>query len=241
MKKQIMTALLMCATAVAMAQSDWGAWTEVSAEYEITKKWDVAVEGELRTRDFLKSIDRYSIGATTSFSPTKIFNVGVGYDFIDSYRDSYETSGGNIVDDYWRIKNRLYLQTKFKFKPSIFNVGVRLRYQYTNESRVSIPKYSPSGKRKENKVKEAEDENVFRSKLSVSVKATKLLRPFVSYELSNDLDDSFGLKRQRIEAGTAFRINKKNSINLSYKRNIYKGDDEGKTKNVIGISYEITL
>ncbi|MCR5696883.1 MAG: DUF2490 domain-containing protein [Marinilabiliaceae bacterium] len=241
MKKRVLLTVALAASAAwAAAQTDLGVWTELDGEYAINKKWDVGINAEVRTRDFLSGFDRYSIGVSTDFAPTKILSFGAGYFFIDSHKDSYTTKKGNIVDDYWRIKNRFYLQTKLKFKPSILTIGVRLRYQHTKENEVSIAKYSASGVRKSNEVKEANSDNILRTKFSLSVKATKLLRPYVGYELSNNLD-GFSLEKQRFEVGTDFKLNKYNTIGIGYKRNIYSDDDDDKTHNVLSVSYKLSM
>ncbi len=241
MKKLILTALAAIVAVGAFAQTDLGLWTEASADFGLGKKWNLGIEGEIRTCEGLSSFDRWSLGASAEFQPVKVFGLGAGYIFIDTHKEESTTKKGNIVDEYWRIKNRLFFQTKFKFKPSILRIGLRLRYQYTKEKEVSIAKYSSSGERKSNEVKAENSENILRTKLNVGFKTNTRLTPYVAYEIQNCLDDSFGLKKQRVEGGTAIKLNKHNELEVSYKRNIYKDDDDDKTHNVIGIAYKFKL
>ncbi len=228
--------------APAKAQTDLGLWGDAGAEFSLSKKWDVDVEAGLRTADGLSSLNRWSLGASADFSPIKMLSIGAGYTFIDTHYDSYTTAKGNVVDDYWRIRNRIFGHVKLKFRPSILKVDLRLRYQMTHKSEVSIAKYSSAGVRKSNEVKEAENENLFRTRLSLGFKTKTRLTPSVSYELFNDLGDSFSLDKQRLTIGTDIKLNKHNILTVGYARNIYNGtDDDGKTHNAIMIGYKIKL
>ncbi len=245
MRHNILVALAtmaMMTAAPAMAQTDLGLWGDASAEFNLSKKWEVDVEAGLRTEDGLSTLNRWSLGASADFSPIKMLSIGAGYTFIDTHYDSYTTAKGNIVDDYWRIRNRVFGQVKLKFRPSILKVDLRLRYQMTHKSEVSIAKYSSAGARKSNEVKEADNENLFRSRLSLGFKTKTRLTPSVSYELFNDLGDSFTLDKQRLTIGTDIKLNKHNFLTIGYVRNIYSGDDDDdKTHNAIMIGYKIKL
>lgn len=234
--------MAMLTAAPAKAQTDLGLWADAGAEFSLSKKWEVDVEAGLRTADGLGTLNRWSLGASADFSPIKMLSIGAGYTFIDTHYDSYTTSKGNIVDEYWRIRNRIFGQVKLKFRPSILKVDLRLRYQMTHKSEVSIAKYSWAGVRKSNEVKEADNENLFRTRLSLGFKTKTRLTPSVSYELFNDLGDSFSLDKQRLTVGTDIKLNKHNILTVGYVRNIYGGsDDDGKTHNAIMIGYKFKL
>lgn len=221
------------------AQTDLGLWTGAEAQFKLSKKWQTEIEAELRTRDAVSSIDRWSLGASAEFSPVSLLGLGVGYSFQDQYKDSRLTAKGNVVDDYWRIRNRLFGQVKLKFRPSIFKLDLRLRYQFTRKSEVSVAKFSSSGVRKDNEVREAESENIFRSRVGLAVRTKSIFTPSVSYEFFNDLADGFSLAKQRLSLGSDVRLTKRHSIYFGYVRNFYPDSDDDGTGNAIQLGYKI--
>lgn len=237
--KFLLLAALTILPLMSAAQTDLGLWTGAEAQFKLSKKWQTEIEAELRTRDALSSIDRWSLGASAEFSPVNLLGLGVGYSFQDQYRDSRVTAKGNIVDDYWRIRNRLFGQVKFKFRPSILKLDLRLRYQFTRKSEVSVAKFSSSGVRKDNEVREAESENIFRSRVGLAVRTKSIFTPAVSFEFFNDLADGFSLAKQRLSLGSDVRLSKRNSIYFGYVRNFYSDSDDDGTGNAIQLGYKI--
>lgn len=221
------------------AQTDLGLWTGAGAQFKLSKKWQTEIEAELRTRDAVSSVDRWSLGASAEFSPVNLLELGAGYSFQDQYKDSRVTAKGNVVDDYWRVRNRLFGQVKVKFRPSIFKLDLRLRYQFTRKSEVSVAKYSSSGVRKDNEVCEAESDNIFRSRVGLAVKTKSIFTPSVSYEFFNDLADGFSLAKQRLSLGSDVRLSKRHSVYFGYVRNFHPDSDDDGTGNAIQLGYKI--
>lgn len=240
MKAKILITLMALAPALASAQTDLGVWAGAEAQFKLSKKWSAEVGADVRTNSGFSSFNRWSLGAEIDFAPVKVLEFGVGYAFQDQHKDSYATKKGNIVDDYWRIRNRVYGQAKLKFRPSVLKLDFRFRYQMTSKAEVSIAKYSSSGTRKDNEVKEAETENLFRSRVGFGVKTKSIFTPSVSYELFNNLGDSFSLDKQRLCVGTDIKLSKRNSIYVGYVRNIFSDDnDDDNMHNAIQIGYKI--
>lgn len=226
--------------ALASAQSDLGVWAGAEAQFKLSKKWSAEVGADVRTNSGFSSFNRWSLGAEVDFEPAKLLELGVGYSFQDQFKESYTTKKGNIVDDYWRIRNRVYGQLKLKLRPSILKLDLRLRYQMTSKSEVSIAKYSSAGVRKDNEVKEAETENLLRSRIGMGFKNKSIFTPSLSYELFNDLADGFALSKQRLCVGTDIKLSKRNSIYVGYVRNIFSDDDDDDNMhNAIQIGYKI--
>lgn len=220
------------------AQSDFGVWAEADAQFKISKKWNVGIDAGLRTRSGLSAFDRWSIGASAEFEPVKFLSAGAGYNLQDEYKDSRTTAKGNVVDDYWRLRNRFYAQLKFKARPSVFKLDFRARYQLTHKSKVSIAKYSSAGIRKDNEVKEAENDNLVRLRLALAVKTRSPFTPQVYYELFNDLADGFALTKQRVYVGSDVSLSKRNELSVGYVRNVYAHSDADGVHNALAIGYK---
>ncbi len=225
------------------AQTDLGLWTEAEAQWSLTKKLEAGVEAELRTANGLKDVGRWSLGATIDWTPTKWLAAGAGYSLQDSHHPAEETKKGNMVDEYWQLRHRIFAQAKFKTKLTAVRLSLRLRYQLTHKRGVSVAKYSSTKTRKDNEEKEAENDNVLRMRLGLNVKTKSRLAPFASYELYNDLDDGFAVAKHRISAGTEIKVNKRNALEVGYARNIFSGsdDDDQKTHNAILLGYKLNF
>ena len=63
----------------AFAQSDdFSVWTSVGVDKKINKKVSVGVEAELRTRDELKTVDRWSFGVDAAYKFSKRLKMSAG-------------------------------------------------------------------------------------------------------------------------------------------------------------------
>lgn len=247
MKRIIKTLIIASVAQMATAQvtvdtdpTDFGLWADASIEKSIGKKWDLGAEIGLRTQDAFSSLNRWSVGVSADFSPLKILSLGIGYSLIDSHYEPSYTSKGNIVDEYWRIKNRFYFGAKVKGKWSFLRPSLRLRYQLTHKSEVNIKKYDSDGiTRKTNKVKATNNESMLRTKIAFGFKTETRLTPQISYELYNKLSDSFSLDKSRLTIGTDIKLNKHNELGVGYIRTIYKSGDDDDMHNALNISYKI--
>ncbi len=224
------------------APTDFGLWANAELEKSLGKKWDLGFDVGLRTQDGLSSLNRWSIGVSVDFKPTKILAIGAGYTLIDSHYEPSYTTKGNINDEYWRLKNRFYIGAKVKGKWGIIRPSLRLRYQATHKSSVSIRKYDDDGiTLKNNNTKSAETDNALRTKMALGFKTESRFTPYVSYELYNDLGNSFSLDKSRLEIGTDIKINKNNALGVGYVHTFYSDSNYDDTHNALSISYKINL
>ena len=80
-----------------LAQSDdFGVWTSIGAEKKISKKLSVGMEAELRTRDDVSTLDRWSVGVDAQYKLTKWLKVSAGYSFLDDNNEkiTYKETNG---------------------------------------------------------------------------------------------------------------------------------------------------
>lgn len=241
MRKILLPLVFSLLPALSLAQADLGVWAGADAQFKMSKKWQAEIEAELRSRNGLSSLDRWSLGASAEFCPVKPMGLSLGYSFQDQHKDSRVTAKGNVVDDYWRIRNRLFGQLRLKFRPSIFKIDLRLRYQLTSKSEVSVAKFSSVGVRKDNEVIEAESESIFRSRIGFGLRTRSIFSPAVSYEFFNDLADGFALYKRRLSIGSDVKLSKRNSVFFAYVRNFYGDSDSDGVRNAIRIGYKIKL
>ena len=235
--------MAMLATGIASMGQNLGAALGADVDYNINKKWSIGLGGELRMREGLSVVDRWSVGLDGQFSPIKHLDLGVGYSLIDKHGDERTTSKGNVVDEYWQVRNRFFGQVKTKWTfAKHLTASLRLRYQYTYDSEVSVAKYSSTGTRKSNEQMGGDGENRLRTQVELGYKDKGfLLTPFVNYELFSDLDNSFETAKQRVNVGTGIKLSKMHSLQVVYRRNIFKSDSDDKMNNVIVLGYKLKL
>jgi len=115
----------------------------------------------------------------------------------------------------------LILSPKYKYKNIVFKS--RLRYQYVN-------KETP--------------ENIFRTRIGIDYVFHNLLNPFTSYELyyrfnkPNKIDK---FNKERYEIGNSFKLNKSNSLNLSYRFEKELNTEDQEKINIIKLEYELSI
>lgn len=142
--------LLPAQETAAQDNDEVGVWTELGLEKAITKKWDVGVDLEYRAQDRA----RFSAGLSTSYKPFKFLKLGVGYNFLYSFRpDKYKNKdegeefsdewikGYNHTPEYWFPRHRFSAEATGSIKFwGWFKVSLRERYQLTHSRARSVNK-----------------------------------------------------------------------------------------------------
>ena len=125
----------------AQENDEVGIWSELGIEKAITKKWDVGLGLEYRAQN--KS--RFSAGLSTSYKLNKYLKLGIGYNFLYSYRsDKYKdksegevgsdewTIGYNHTPEYWFPRHRFSAEATGSIKLwNWLKISLRERYQLT--------------------------------------------------------------------------------------------------------------
>ena len=226
--------------AMAMAD-DSGAALEVGASHKLCKGLEASIDAEVRTQDGLGDMERWSIGAALEYKFCKWLKADAGYTFIDRYIPAQVNSKGTKrTDDYWSPRHRAFVSATGIWKPNKhWELSLRERYQYTYETKVNVPCYRlATGKRDDDKVKGDEGESLLRSRLQVKWTIRKKCpwTPFANVEALNDLGDGFSLDQMRYTIGTGYKINKHNSLGLSYRYKDKSNSDEA-GGHLITLSY----
>ena len=74
----------------ALAQSDdFGTILSVEADHKVNKKLSVGIEAEMRTRDDVKTTDRWSAGVNASYKLTSWLKASAGYIFLYDNNEKY--------------------------------------------------------------------------------------------------------------------------------------------------------
>ena len=145
--KKLLSILLLCATLLpAFAQSDdFGLWTSLGAQKDISKRWSVNLGTEARFEDNVSKVTRMGLNFGITYKPIKYLRIGAGYAYM---RDRYAgqaavnyssdengidyINGYNSDPSYRRDKNRAYVQVTGRYKFQRFTFSLRERVQYTH-------------------------------------------------------------------------------------------------------------
>ncbi|MGM9694912.1 MAG: DUF2490 domain-containing protein, partial [Alloprevotella sp.] len=139
--------LLSAAPLTALAGDDFGVWTSLAAQKEISKKFSVEAGLDFRAEDKLKSVERWDFSLGATYKPVKFLSLGVGYDFIhqrnlqetkedweadDDDPSAVVSNGLNVDHGYWRNKHRAVFDLTGKVSAGRFTFSLRERYQFTH-------------------------------------------------------------------------------------------------------------
>lgn len=266
---------VMCAVAFAIAAmpcsqafaddecDDFGVWTSIDASKKISEKVKLGLEGEFRTSDGLKIVDRRSLGVSFSYKAFQWLKADVGYIYMNTYepgktsiKEAFDEGKYDYnYDNSYRVnKERLYVSMSGSFDVGRFEFSIRerLQYTYTHSAAAMEDKYrwvyvggnldEPELEKKtEAEYKGSKNNTTLRSRLTVKWDIRKCpVKPFVSAELFTRTDEWRFHDKIRYRAGADYKIDKDNSVSLFY---IYQkaNDNDTPAGHAIGASYSFDL
>ena len=200
------------------AQDDLGSSLSADITKRIIPGLNLSLEEDFRLRDNLSEVDRFSTTLELSHKPWKFLKLGGAYNLINY---NHETKG-------WEVRHRYYFFATGSYRINRFTVSLRERFQSTY--RVGVKETS----------KRANPKLYLRSRLEVEYDIRNCkFEPFASVELYNTLNDPQGNKMNKLKytAGSKYKLNKRNSLQLYYRYVNFKDDDEGNGKHMIGLGY----
>ena len=203
-----------------MAQSEAGLLMEVGAEKKLSKKFSVGMDAELRTRNDLKTMDRWSLGIGAEYKLLKNVKLAAGYMLLnDNFREdiSYKDNGSynNWRPSYWGIRHRFHASVTGSYKLSkTLRVSLRERWQYTYRPEKTVSRWDFDNSWWEDNVRDAKGKHQLRSRLQMDYeKKHALLAPYASVEFYN----SWAIEKIRYTLGTNINLAKQHTFSLYYR------------------------
>ena len=245
--KIIATVLLAAMRLPLSAQSEAGLLVSAEAEKQVNKKLSFGIEAEMRTRNNLKTMDRWKFGIGAEYKLTSWLKANAGYNLLNqNYREDYNYKSSGALNkwrpSYWGIKHRVYasLTGSYKFSNNI-KLSLRERWQYTYRPEKTVQRWDYDDEEWEDKVRSATGKNQLRSRFEIAYdKKHALLTPYASMELYN----SWGIEKIRYTVGTDIRLNKQHSLGVFYRFQDMKNvdaDDYDPDMHYIGLGYKFTF
>ena len=228
----------------ASAQSEGGLLLGAEAEKKLDKKLSVSLEGELRTRNNFKTMDRWAFGVGVQYKLTKWLKADAGYKLLNTnFREDIDLKNNGAYNhwrpSYWGMKHRFYasLAGSYKFSNNI-KLELRERWQYTYRPEKTVERWDFDNDTWEDKARTGKGKNQLRSRFEVSYDRKRaLFTPFASVELYN----SWGIEKIRYNIGTDLRLSKQHNLSIYYRYQDMKhvdADDYEPNMHYLGASYK---
>ena len=223
------------------AQSEAGLLVSAEAEKQVNKKLSFGIEAEMRTRNNLKTMDRWKFGIGAEYKLTSWLKANAGYNLLNqNYREDYNYKSSGALNkwrpSYWGIKHRVYasLTGSYKFSNNI-KLSLRERWQYTYRPEKTVQRWDYDDEEWEDKVRSATGKN----QLQYDQKGA-LLTPYANVELYNSL----AIEKIRYTVGTDINLTKQHTFSLFYRYQNMKNvdaDEYDPDMHYIGVGYKFTF
>lgn len=203
---------------------DLGMWNTISVNKDITDKFSVGIDQELRLRDNLSTINLVYTNFGATYKVTDFFKVGLTYRFIDKHKSDFS----------WGVRNRGYIDLTFRVKPAKFTISYRARFQMEWRGAGYSDRYGNV------------PEIYLRNQVKISYQLTDKIEPYIGDEVRWQIQNPRipyhnGIDRTRAFAGVTYEINQKNKVGtyFLYQHEFNVNDPE--TLYIIGLEYSLNL
>lgn len=234
---------------------DFGTILSVEADKKINKKFSVGLEAEMRTRDDVKTVDRWSGGIQASYKVFSWLKASAGYTLLYDNNERisyYDEDDGKVkkgivmVGDpkkcaqYWGVRHRFNVSLTGSYKMGGLELSLRERWQYTFRPEYTVSQrwsFYDEDYDDEEHTYRGKGKNLLRSKLEGEYKISNFpVTPYASVELFN----AWELEKVRYTVGGDYKINKKNTVGLFYRyQHVHNDSDNEPNRHVIGLSYKV--
>ena len=249
--------MMMSLPLAAAAQSDdFGLDFTLEAQKKLSKNMNLSFEGELRTRDNTKAVDRWSAGLGLDYKAAKWLKLSAGYVFIYDNNEkisTFEATDDEVLDGdvnvgdpkkyakYWSPRHRFNVSlTADKKLFGDFRFSLRERWQYTWRPEQTVSErwsYFDNAYDGKPKTYNGRAKSVLRSRLQVEYdKKGWDLTPYANVEFFN----AWSLQKTRFNVGLDWKISKQHSVGAFYRYQTVNGNDDDEEPNIhmIGLGYK---
>lgn len=156
--------------------------------------------------------------------------------YTNDVQDPFYYEGYNLTEAYWSLRHRFKADVTFDKKFfKWLKISLRERYQYTFRPEQEVPrlKYrginnptssgeyefipSPGSPESDPDVKHEKRTHMLRSRLELQYDKKKCdWKPFVSFEVYNNLGRQMKTDEYKVMCGTDYKISKQHKVNVSY-------------------------
>lgn len=216
---------------------DFGTILSVEGTHRFDKKFSVSAEVEMRTRDDVKTVDRWSGGVQASYKVLSWLKASAGYTLLYDNNEKYNSSFTKKAE-YWGVRHRVNVSLTASYKVGNFDFSLRERWQYTYRPEVTVDRIrlSDGAVLEDDKTFSSKSKNLLRSRVMAEYKINDFpATPYVSVETFN----ASRLEKVRYTVGADWKINKKNVVGMYYRyQHVDNDSDEEPNRHIIGLEYK---
>ena len=254
-----MMMLVLLPLGAAAQKDDFGLDFSLEVQKKLSKSVSLGFEGELRTRDNTKTVDRWAAGLSLDYKAYKWLKLSAGYSllFDNNERITYFDAEDKEV---WREgdaevgdpkKCAKYWGTRHRFNVSLtmdrkiigdFRFSIRERWQYTWRPEHTVDErwsYLDQAYDGKPKTYSGKGKHVLRTRLQVEYDRKGLaVTPYANVEFFN----SMSLEKTRFHLGIDWKLSKLHSVGAFYRyQTVRTSDDDYDDPNIhmIGLSYKL--
>lgn len=183
---------------------------KASLSGKIYKRFCFLIEEDIRPKSDFRQAEWFLTTGEINYNICRYVKAGAGYMLLNQYKASDE------------LRNRYYLYASGSYPVGHFIFSLRERFQSTYKVHGEHPK------------------NYLRSMLTLSYKIGKSgFCPFAYAEVFNDTGYQGGMHtdRIRLSAGSDYKLNKHNALQLYYRYHIFNVYDPVNYKHAIGLTW----
>ena len=230
----VLSALLLTSVGVKAEGDDFGIWTEANVEKKVSRNLSIDAGVEMRTRDHVKTVDRWSGSIGASYKLTDWLKASADYTFLYDNNEKWNDKQTKVAS-FWGVRHRFNVSLTGSVDFGNLSVSLRERWQYTYRPEKTVERTKVSNGKVEDKTYNGKGKNVWRNRLQLKYKLTSLWRPYVNGET---YVAGSGLEKYRLSAGTEIRLSKKHSFDVKYlfQKSCSDDDDEG-SRHILGFGY----
>ena len=230
----VLSALLLTSVGVKAEGDDFGIWTEANVEKKVSRNLSIDAGVEMRTRDHVKTVDRWSGSIGASYKLTDWLKASADYTFLYDNNEKWNDKQTKVAC-FWGVRHRFNVSLTGSVDFGNLSVSLRERWQYTYRPEKTVERTKVSNGKVEDKTYNGKGKNVWRNRLQLKYKLTSLWRPYVNGET---YVAGSGLEKYRLSAGTEIRLSKKHSFDVKYlfQKSCSDDDDEG-NRHILGFGY----
>lgn len=230
----VLSALLLTSVGVKAEDDDFGIWTEANVEKKISRNLSVDGGVELRTRDHVKTVDRWSGSIGASYKLTNWLKASAGYTFLYDNNEKWNDKQTKVAN-FWGMRHRFNVTLTGSVDFGNLSVSLRERWQYTYRPEKTVERTKVSNNKVEEKTYNGKGKNVWRNRIQLKYKMSSLWRPYINGET---YVAGSGMEKLRLAAGTEIRLSKKHSFDVKYMlQKVYDEDDNEGNRHIVCAGY----
>lgn len=189
LKRYCLVVLLTCCATLIAHADDFTTQTTMKVGHKLTPDFTMAGKIELRTKDSMKSIDRWGVSLSGEYNLSSLLKVDAGYELHHRNRGA----------DGWKFRHRYYLGGTGTMKWQQFKFSLRERFQQTFSN--------------------GDAANRLRSRLKITYEPTRgIVSPYYSTELYQPLGDAafWSVARLRYRPGVEIEVSNRWMLDVFY-------------------------